>query len=274
MQHHPALAAFFGAMAAQAGGDGGQPLLQAAAALSPAPAVPPTAKQILDKAAAGHRQALKVKQDLERRQGHLDNRRSELQLQMDKVETEFKKCAEELAGAEAEVKAKQQELEQARTAAKEAEEGKDKEHDKGRDKDNEDDKGKEMEVESPAAFDPVAFAQQFMADMGDVFATKPPEGPAKEGDQAAEGEEGNPNGKDKAKEDADDTPEAKRTKLSDALAEGIQKGIEAQKRHYEEEMARLKSTLGGFGGFRPAPAPGVAASSSFRAAPYPAGRQG
>ena len=67
-----------------------------AAALVPAPVVPPTPKQMHETASAEHRQAIKLKQELKRRQAHFANRRGELQTQLDKV-------VADLAAAEADL---------------------------------------------------------------------------------------------------------------------------------------------------------------------------
>ena len=244
-------------LASQAGGAAGSggPLLQFAAALQPAPVVAPTAKKVLDLASSAHRQALKAKQDLERRQGHLDSRRSELRLQMEKVEADYGKCGEELAAAEAEVKAKLSELEQARTKHHATTTADPKQ---GKEDDQEAAKEKAMDVEMPV-FDPVAFAKDFVANNF-------PEGPATNPDVAGdegcngkadetEGEAGTGGKKAKPDEEAADNPEAKKARMSNALAEGLSKGLAAQKAHYDNQIEQLRANMAG------------ALASSFRVPP-------
>ena len=228
-------------------------MLQFAADLQPAPVVAPTAKKVLDLASSAHRQALKAKQDLERRQGHLDSRRSELRLQMEKVEAEYIKCGEELAAAEAEVKAKLSDLEQARTKhhASTTTDQKQKEEDEAA-------KEKAMDVEPPV-FDPVAFAKDFVANnFPEVPATNPDVlgGDGGNGKQdETEDEAGTGGKKAKPDEEAADNPEAKKARMSDALAEGVSKGLAAQKAHYEEQMAKMRASMA------------AASAASFRVSP-------
>ena len=158
-QDRRAVVAFLGELAAKNGGDESSAgaLRQFAASLQPAPVVAPTPKKLLDLATSAHRQAIKSKQDLERRQGHLETRRAELRVQIAKVEAEYSECGEQLAAAEADVKAKVVELEKARDATTEPAKP---------NKEEAQNAAKEaMDVEAPPPFDPVDFAKTFFANL-------------------------------------------------------------------------------------------------------------
>ena len=247
----------FAAELASKGGEAAGALLQFAASLQPPRVEPPTAKKLLDLAAAAHRQALKSKQDLERRQGHLDGRRSELRMQMEKVEADYVKCGEELSAAEAEVKAKQEELEQARTKNAATDSAAAKEGERAAPK---------MDVDPPPPFDPVAFARQFAdqyytTNVQDL--TTDPEGKAGEDGMGNEGGTENPDGdgqtaakKAKPNGEAADNPDAKKARMSEAMAEGLSKGLAANKAHYEQQINDLKAAIAG-GQCRASPSPGA-----------------
>ena len=248
----------FAAELASKGGDAAGPLLQFAASLQPPRVEPPTAKKVLDLASSAHRQALKSKQDLERRQGHLDSRRSELRLQMEKVEADYVKCGEELAAAEADVKAKLGELEQARTRHHAA-------TDSAATKEVEKEAPK-MDVDPPPPFDPVAFARQFAEqyyseNVQDL--TTDPDGKAGEDGLGNEGGTENQDGptgkKAKLNEETADNPDAKKARMSEAMAAGLSEGLAATRAHYEQQIHELKASMAG---------------APCRASPSPGGMQG
>ena len=84
------------------------------------------------------------------------------------------------------------------------------------------------------------------------------------GNEGGTEEQGGPAGKKaKLNEEPEDNPEAKKARMSEALAEGLRDGIAATKAHYEQQLQELKAAMSG-----------STASSSFRVSPAPGGMQG